>query len=120
MALHLPYSNPDPFWPFAAGIYHTGPEAEPWNPECHHYACYVDWYPGFLILSNHIECASLEDCIITAHTLASMPQISGQTCATCRPGMFNGLYFRWNLYRGENKLIVPVTEYWGLIPPLPE
>lgn len=117
MAKIVPYPMGEiEYMPQVATI-HSGGAA--WEPDAHHW---VVWFtdPFWQVITTaEVFFETSDQAAAACHTYASMPQMMRDLCPWCRGFRAGPTVTRWNIYRGETRLIIPPTEYWGEIPPLP-
>lgn len=106
----------DPHFIWVAYLIHDGPW-EPWNPAARHYFGYSTLW---LEPTEAWTCTwqnSEREAEICARLFAAVPQIKGCTCLFCRyryPVWCRGPHApRYNIIRGENLKLTPVTSYIG-------
>jgi len=109
-----PDGNP---WNFYTYLYHDG--GPPWSDDCRHsvWACYWFQLPGALAwMDGH---PTLDQAFLEAKTLVAMPMVARDLCGWCRNLAYGSTAPRWNIYRGENRMIVPITLLWdrSIAPP---
>lgn len=103
----------EPPWVWLTAVYHHG--GRPWEADCRHYiwACHfedVPEPPGGMAIHTTLASAQLE-----AKTWAAMPMVPRDICVYCRLLAMGPNWPRWNIYRGEDRMAVPMTIH-GLPP----
>jgi hypothetical protein len=102
--------NPRPFW---TCVVHSG--GLPWDPATRHYVWAYPLEGPWPDIAGSTAHDTLLEALLEARTWAAMPMVPRTLCYWCRNGATGPWLPRWNIYRGENKMIVPVTLYWDIL-----
>jgi hypothetical protein len=87
------------------------------DPLCEH-AIYAYWlYHAPEPAGAYKWHPTYEEALLEARSWAAMPQIPRDLCVYCRNLDYGPNTPRWNIYRGEDRMIVPMTffgePYWA-------
>jgi hypothetical protein len=103
--LYLPY------------YYHCGGTLrEPGHPWHGIYACHDDDFPTFIARDLNTYLPTLGQAMIAARDFVALPQLARDICWQCWDFdifmMFTARSPRWNIYRGQTRMLIPPTILW--------
>jgi len=106
------YEWPQAPWGYIL-IFHQG--GAPWEADCLHIVCATDIDPIMMLAEAWQWVMSRADGVAGSAHWASEPLIPRTVCKQCRNRVYGPNLPRYNVYRGETRLIIPTTIDLGYV-----